>query len=191
MPVRTLPADWRGGANQAAQLERPAWRCTSGLASRFRADGRMPDRCGWPRMEVGSITDLIRARSRLVFDPVEVLLRTSVPRHVKEYGVHCESSSMPKISLAGRVSFSPAKPQIPICGSGVPRTCGIWRPWRRNRAERERVIPPISHCVFRGELAAKLWSAPIMPIVIMIDIDDHADGANHAGSDDHHDGGGT
>jgi hypothetical protein len=33
-----------------------------------------------------------------------------------------------------------------------------------------------------------------MPIVIMIDIDDHADGASgadHAGTDDHHDGGGA
>lgn len=66
------------------------------------------------------MADLIRVRSRCVFDPVEAPLRASVPRHVKEYGVHCESSSMPTISLAGRVSFSPSKPQIPICGRGVP-----------------------------------------------------------------------
>jgi hypothetical protein len=71
------------------------------------------------------MVDLIRARSRLVFDLVDVPLRASVPRHMKEFGVHRESSSMPKISLAGRVSFSPSKPQIPICGRGVPRTCGI------------------------------------------------------------------
>jgi hypothetical protein len=47
---------------------------------------------------------------------------------------------------------------------------------------------------FVGGSSTKPSSAPIMPIVIMIDIDDHADGASgadHAGSDDHHDGGGA
>jgi hypothetical protein len=33
------------------------------------------------------MADLIRVRSRCVFDPVEAPLRASVPRHVKEYGV--------------------------------------------------------------------------------------------------------
>ena len=88
----------------------------------------MPERCGSPRMDVGSITDVIRARSRLVLDPVEVSLRTSVPRHAKEYDVDCESSSMPTVSLAGRVSLSPLKPRIPICERVVPQTCGVWRP---------------------------------------------------------------
>ena len=141
----------RLGKSGGAPHERPAWqRASGGLASRFRADARMPDRCGSPRMFVGSITDLIRARSRLVFDPVEMSLRTSVPHHAKEYDVDCESSSVPTISLAGRVSFSPSKPQIPICGRGVPQTCGIWRPWRRNRTEQVQVIPQSRIACFVG-----------------------------------------
>ena len=152
-PIENASGRRSGGASQAAPHERPTWRRTSGLASRFQADARMPDRCGSPRVEVGSITDLIRARSRLVFDPVEVSLRTSVPRHAKEYDVDCESSLMPTISLAGRVSFSPSKPQIPICGRGVPQTCGIWRPWRRNRAEQVQLIPQSRIACFVGGLA--------------------------------------
>jgi hypothetical protein len=108
-------------------------------------------RIDWPLTWQGSTVN-IEITPRM-FDPVEVPLRPSVPRHVKEYGVHRESSSMPKISLAGRVSFSPSKPQAPICGRGVPQTCGIRRPWRRNRAERVQVIRPIPHCVFRRGLA--------------------------------------
>ena len=141
------------------------------------------------------MADLIRARSRWVFDPVEVPLGYLAMEKSTAFVAKVHPS--PRYRSRVELSFSPSKPQTPIWGRTVPRTCGIWLPCRRNRAERVQVFPPILHCVFRRGSPAKLSSAPIMSImiIIMIDIDDHADGvsgADHAAdSNNHHDGGGA